>query len=563
MLWRLVNLVVAIVLVLSVSVIPTSGSPARTGNTSSDQPDTWLPKLAAAIGRDADQLQGLSAQPVILLNGKILQRYKALDLKTNEIVGATFDGDKVVDEQAEREAAGKAWRAQHGAMTPQLLQQLAELKPAEKLDISIWLKADIQALARPEDTLANSEADRETAATPIGLTEKAPQVDRTEKIPASSIPIDQLSPDVRTRLSNGSESNQPAAAEQSKPADASRPNQVPDRSTELARVEAYKQQNDAAIKAQVAPVQAHFRNLMQERGLTVAYASEVVPTAIINGVTRDQVEALAFLPEIDAIYAVPKQAGPSLANARPTQNMVQVNNAGYNGSGVNVSVTEGERGFAANPYLTWTGFYNGAAAYANHPTAVGGMIRSTAPGFNGLANGVNLYSANGSYSTWSTMAAAMDWGTTNATVLNNSWYWDTPNNPLFWEADRRQDYYMRYNYDFVSVATGNFGDGCGSNFTSYVPSPAKGFNVMSVGNYEDNDTLGWSDDAMDTCSSFGNPGGDTAGQTHDKPEVSAVGSTISSTLPSSSSLITQSIGAVGSGTSYASPMVVSLAADII
>jgi hypothetical protein len=96
-----------------------------------------------------------------------------------------------------------------------------------------------------------------------------------------------------------------------------------------------------------------------------------------------------------------------------------------------------------------------------------------------------------------------------------------------------------------------------------VVSPAKGFNVMSVGNYEDDNTLSWTGDNMDTCSSFGNPGGDTAGQTHDKPEVSAVGATISSTLVSSSALITQAIGGVGSGTSYASPMVTALAADII
>jgi hypothetical protein len=559
MLWRVVNIIVAVALVLSVSVIPIVGGTKQM----SEQPEAWLPKLAAAIGRDVDQLQGLVAQPVTLLNGKTLQLYKALDLKTNEIVGATFDGDRVADEQADREAAGEAWRAQHGAMTPQLLQQLAELRPDEKLDISIWLKADIQPLPRPSDASANSEASRETAAMPIGVAAEAPQTDRTEKTPASPISIDQLPPDVRARPSAPAGPNQSAAVEQAKPVDTLYRDAVPDRSIELARTEAYKQQNDAALKTQVIAVQTHFAAVLQERGLTVASASEMVPTAIINGVTREQVEALAFLPEIDAIYAIPQQAGPSLANARPTQNMVLVNNVGYNGSGVNVAVTEGERGYAANPYLTWTDFYNGTTAYANHPTAVGGMIKSTAPGFYGLANGVNLYSANGSYSTWATMTAAMDWGTSHATVLNNSWYWDSPNNPLFWEADRRQDYYMRYNYDFVSVATGNFGNGCSTNFTSYVPSPAKGFNVMSVGNYEDNNTLSWSGDAMDTCSSFGNPGGDTAGQTHDKPEVSAVGSTISSTLTSASSLITQSIGSVGSGTSYASPMVVSLAADII
>jgi hypothetical protein len=562
MLWRVMNVVVAAVLVLSVSVVPTAGTATPMSALSSEHPVVWLPKLATALGRNADQLQALTAQPITLLNGKTLQLYKALDLKTHEIVGATFDGDRVVDQQAEQAAAGREWRLQHGALTPQLLQRLAELKPDERLDISIWLKADIQPLPRPGDTAADNAASRETATSSIGLAAEALRIDRTEKVPASPVSIDQLPPDVRARLSGGAGSNQ-AAAGQVKPSDAPRPDTVPDRSAELLQVEVYKQANDAALKAQLVPVQTHFATVLQEHGLTVAYASEIAPTAVINGVTREQVEALAFLPEIDAIYAVPTHAGPLLANARPTQNMVRVNSVGYNGSGVNVAVTEGERGYAANPYLSWSSFYNSGASYANHPTAVGGIIKSTAPGFNGLANGVNLHGANGSYSTWSTMTAAMDWGTTNATVLNNSWYWDDPNSAVFWEADRRQDYYMRYNYDFVAVAAGNFGNGCGTNFSSYVVSPAKGFNVMSVGNYEDGNTLGWSGDNMDTCSSFGNPGADTAGQIHDKPEVSAVGATISSTLPSSSALITQSIGGVGSGTSYASPMVAALAADLI
>jgi hypothetical protein len=558
----MVNLLVAVVLVLSVGVVSTTGSLAQPSAARPAQPEAWLPQLAAALGRDVDQLQALTAQPIALLNGRTLQRYKALDLATNEIVGATFDGDRVVDEQAEQATAAREWRVQHGALTPQLLQRLVELKPDEKLDISIWLKADIQPLPRPSDTPVSDEVNRETAASTIGLAVEKPQADRAQKVPASPISIEQLPPDVRARLSGAAGSRQ-APVEQAKPADAPRPDIVPDRSAELQQVEAYKQANDAALKAQLVPVQAHFANVMQDRGLTVAYASEVAPTAVINGVTREQVAALAFLPEIDAIYAVPQYAGPLLANARPTQNMVRVNDVGYNGTGVNVAVTEGERAFFANPYLSLVSAYDGNQPYAAHPTAVSGIIKSTAPGFAGLANGVDLYSANGSYSSWVTMTAAMDWGVTNATVLNNSWYWDNSNSAVFWEADRRQDYYMRYNYDFVAVAAGNFGNGCGSNFSSYVVSPAKGFNVMSVGNYEDDNTLGWTGDNMDTCSSFGNPGGDTAGLTHDKPEVSAVGASISSTLISTSALITESIGGVGSGTSYASPMVAALAADLI
>lgn len=159
------------------------------------------------------------------------------------------------------------------------------------------------------------------------------------------------------------------------------------------------------------------------------------------------------------------------------------------------------------------------------------------------------------------MSAAIDWGSTNARVLNNSYFWqDDGSSSAFFTIDRHLDYIVRYNYDFVSVAAGNFG-GAPCPVRSFVISPAKGYNVMSVGNYEDNDTLGWSDDLMNSCSSFGDPRGDSTTYSHAKPKVAAVGSTISSTLRSS--VPATAIGPVGSGTSYAAPMVAALAADLI
>jgi hypothetical protein len=571
MLPRTLRVVLICVVVLSVIAIPAIGSPSeRVDRTPTAGIDPRLQKIAQATGHDAAHLQLLAEEPVQLLNGKMLIRYKALDVKTSEIVGATFEGNRPADYEAELTAAGQQWRAAHGAITPQLLAELSKLGPADRLNIAVWLKADVRPLPRPPDTRMDNEAGRETAG-PMGAVDVVPPAARADKSSAQAVPLDQAPPEVRAsvlRESGGGASVEKALVEAEKPVSVGKPAAVPDTTASLAQMDAFKQRNNEALKAQIAPVQARFLQLMKERELSVAYASENAPSATLNQLTRQQVESLAFLPEIDAIYAVPKNAGPSLANARPTQNMVLVNNVGYIGTGVKASVTEGERGFAANPYLTWSGFRDGGQPYQPHPTAVGGMIKSTALGFNGLANGVQLYSSNGSYSDWGIMSSAMDWGviTATATVLNNSWYWDNTNNNLFWEADRHQDYLARYHYDFVAVAAGNFGNGCtgsGGFYSNYVVSPAKGYNVMSVGNYEDNDTLGWADDNMDVCSSFGDPAGDMSTLVHAKPEVAAVGSTISSTLISTSALITEAIGPVGSGTSYASPMVTSLAADII
>jgi hypothetical protein len=83
-----------------------------------------------------------------------------------------------------------------------------------------------------------------------------------------------------------------------------------------------------------------------------------------------------------------------------------------------------------------------------------------------------------------------------------------------------------------------------------VVTPGKGYNVLTVGDYDDYNNVGWTGDAMSPQSSYGDPG-------HAKPEVAAIGSDIVSTRPGGTS------GPVGSGTSYASPMVAALAADLI
>ncbi len=558
--------VLAITLFLTPSVLSAVQSSSDVSQPPSDPDFARLQMIAGATGHDAAQLKLLDERPLTLLNGRTLMRYKAIDVVTHEIVGATFDGDKPVDEQAAREEAGLQWQAEHGAITPQLAQRLTLMKPDDQLNVAVWLKANIVPLDRPIDPLTNDEAARETAGSINAPQPNGTPGEPTSKFPTRPIPIDQAPPEVQRAIAATDSSGQGRAdrVQDKAPSTVVRPSAVPDKTAQLEQAELFKQQNDQALKDQLAPIRSRFLALMQQRGIKVDHASETVPSAVINGLTRAQIEEIARLPEIDAIYFIPEHAGPSLSIARPTQNANLINAVGYNGTGVKVSVTEGERAYALNPYLSITGFYSPTSLAQPHPTGVSGIIKSTAPGFNGLANGVTLYNANGSYTSteWSIMSAAMDWGQTMATVLNNSWFWDSPNSSVFWEADRHQDYFVRYNFDFVAVAAGNFGNGCGSNFTSYVVSPAKGYNVMSVGNYEDNNTLGWSDDSMSVCSSFGDPAADTAGSIHAKPEVAAVGgATISSTAMSS--ITSTAIITIGSGTSFASPMVSALAADMI
>ncbi len=545
-------LVILMVSALNVPVLP--GVQAQSGGDSARAAQL----LAQSLGLRSDDLFVTEQVQETLLDGTEVEIIKAVNLPSSEIVGAAFEQGRSIDLQQRKAQAGAAWRAQYGALPPQTLAALSMLRAEEKVNVAVWLFAEIEEMPRPEINPSqpqpsndNSEFAMEQPARIAGSTEFP--------LAAAEVPWD-----IRQRaLAQPAAGSTDTAAEKTAEQVADgRSAQVEEytRSLDAQAPEDFAQRNLDHLRAQIVPLQERFAAQLADLGLQADFASQIAPEVVINGLTRAQVEKLAFLPMVNAIYLVPETAGPALANSRPSQNMTLVNDAGYDGSGVNVAVVEGERASSSNPYLTIAGFFNNTKPVMPHPTGVGGIIRSTNATNHGLASGVTLYNANGSYdgAEFNVMMDALDWGSSQANALNNSWYWDYPDNPTFWSVDRHMDYLVRYGFDFLAVAAGNFGNGCSSNFSSYVTSPAKGFNVLSVGNYEDNGTLGWSDDVMDTCSSFGNPATDTAGQLHDKPEVAAVGASITSTTTAN-----PWIDNIGSGTSYSSPMVTSLAADIM
>jgi hypothetical protein len=504
---------------------------------------------------------------VTLINGVQLTRVKALDRASGDIVGATFDGANVVDEPTLRSRVATEWRAAHGALTYDLVNKLAGLMPDDKLDIGVWLKADIVSLPRPaQPVLSNGSSSSSggpgDSAQPFISQQAVAQLSVDGKPIAQPIIESDIPADVRAHLQTAIEEQDATPkgqAVQSEKGTPGKPALVAAPSTQqLQAADAFRQQNISYLQAQVAPIEAQFARLMSQRGLSVTSANSTAPIAFLNGVTRQQIEELAFLPQVDTVYDVSLAGGPALGIARPAQNAdLLETQGGYTGSGTKVAVVEGGRVFTLNPYLAVAGYRDGSRAAAAHSTAVGGMIASTHSTVRGLAPGVSLYTANGDdYETAQALADAMDWGSTNATVLNNSFYVEdegTTDAPLLF--DRHMDYIVRYNYDFAVVAAGNFGAaGCqysGSVRRSYVTTPGKGYNALTVGNYDDHDTLNWNDDTMASCSSYNLSG-------RWKPEVAATGTDISSTLTSS-----PWIGAVGSGTSYASPMVAALAADLI
>jgi subtilisin family serine protease len=87
-------------------------------------------------------------------------------------------------------------------------------------------------------------------------------------------------------------------------------------------------------------------------------------------------------------------------------------------------------------------------------------------------------------------------------------------------------------------------------------SPGTAFNVITVGNFDDKNSVAWSGDTMNVCSSWRDP--TSTNGDREKPEMSAPGTNINTTHTAS-----PWIGANVTGTSFSSPIVAAAAALLI
>ena len=188
------------------------------------------------------------------------------------------------------------------------------------------------------------------------------------------------------------------------------------------------------------------------------------------------------------------------------------------------------------------------AAASGHSTAVTGMVRSTHATHKGIAAGANVRAGGScggiSSELQSRSTAAADWG---ATALNLSWGADL--NLVPGANDRFYDTMAITRYRTVVAAAGNNGAaGCVQGTNGNVLSPGLAYNILTVGNFDDKNTVAWAGDTMAACSSWRDP--KSTHSDREEPDVSAPGTNINSTTTAS-----PWTGATGSGTSYAAPMV--------
>ncbi len=315
-----------------------------------------------------------------------------------------------------------------------------------------------------------------------------------------------------------------------------------------AQVNDFFKQVDARRAAAVQPIVNSAVNKLRSLGTNIS--TEKYSPVVYANLTPQAIAQVANWDEVDQVYEDQK-AKPTLNIARHTILADVVQNRGITGSGVQVGEVEvGGRIATTNPYLVGVTQDTTYSCLSSHSTGVAGIIRSTNPTYRGIAPNVSLWvggSCPGSDGTapfsqlQDRSTAAADWG---ARVLNLS---------LGGNSNRQVDSAARFYDDMVInrfrtvvVAAGNEGN------SGNVLTPGVAYNIITVGSFNDRVT-------PNLISSFSSGLGPVS--THSdriKPEVVAPGNSISSTTTSS-----PWIGNIGSGTSFATPMVAGTAALII
>jgi hypothetical protein len=256
--------------------------------------------------------------------------------------------------------------------------------------------------------------------------------------------------------------------------------------------------------------------------------------------------------DVDRVY-LGRTNQLDLDQARPTVRANVVHARGIVAQDVQLAQIEpGGRAAAANPYLAGVvqDSTYACATNSDHTTGVAGVLRSTHPSLRGIAPGASLR-VGGSCTGLSSQlndraAAAVDWG---ARVLNLSYSTDTQRVPT--ADDRFYDDLVFNRHVTVVKSSGNYGLSSGN-----VGSPGLGYNVVTVGNFDDRNTSDWADDAMYPTSSYLGP--QSVHGDRRKPEVAAPGTNVRSLSTAAPWDAFSSTGA-----SFAAPMVSGTAALLL
>lgn len=321
------------------------------------------------------------------------------------------------------------------------------------------------------------------------------------------------------------------------------------------QIDALYTQADAQRANAVRNVVAPIANRLV--GLGFATTGDPYTPMLHASLTPASIKQLNGWSEVDRVY-MSETYEPTVDIGRYTIGSNVVQGWGYSGTGIKLGQTEvGGRVAVANPYLSGVsqGTAGGPCASAsNHSTAVAGIMVSTHSDVRGIAPAATLradgacvgiqaplQNASTDTANWGARSINLSFGTAGAT---------TPDSMA-----RFYDGMVRNRWRTIVIAAGNNG----LKPQPLLGNPALAYNAISVGSFYDNHNSNWVDDVMSGFSSWKNP---TTFPHHDRemPQLAAPGGGGSSTTgihstTTSSPWIATSPSGVGSGTSYAAPMV--------
>ena len=497
------------------STAPTHASMQATTLPVPPAPPGCSPEALVARAYVSEQ-QGIPAADLVVVNefrresallGRSFQAVTLLDQPSGRFFEVLVDPrSRQVEERAAIEAAeDQAFRAHYGKLQPALHERLQAIQDEEEVEVTIW------AATEP----ANSLAQAQTAAFAALATRY---------------------PEAAAAMARGG-----------------KPMEVEDRQLAERIYQEYVERLDAGAALRIQPLV----EALEKQGVRVRTAPGL--PAVTATLSKDLIVKMARRHDVGVIYlAEGGQRQLALDSAVPTARAPAVWARGYDGnSSVKVAILEDDNvDFGSNTSACPAGSNNCfrhpgpilATFIGDHATLVGSAAASAHSSCRGMAPDVTVISAGIQGPDRQNDIDALVWALDQGSlVVNASYCWCTGSSQMD-VIDQAFDHYARARLRMLVVAAGNNDAGCPY---SHVTSPAKGWNVLAVGAFDDRGDPDWSNDVMAAWSCYENPA-----SSNEKPEVVAPGVGIRG-IAVDGRLRTEA------GTSFAAPQVAGLAALLI
>lgn len=248
------------------------------------------------------------------------------------------------------------------------------------------------------------------------------------------------------------------------------------------------------------------------KDINIVYLSKYAPVVVAK-TTKASLYKIALLEEVEFIYPwydLSVQITDTLQNSEKNQNVgdndygvwqditnikTMRDEMGYDGEGIKIGIMEDGVPDVQNFALINSdiNIVNGDSA-TNHATNTATILVGNTDDYSGIVPNASLYCAGYIRSYYDPIEDLLDCFI-NILNISNSLSAYPPNEYGTWS--KYMDYIV-YNYDVtVCMAAGNVG-----GFPDGVPGGAMAYNVITVGNLDDNNTLSYNDDEIDSTSYY-------------------------------------------------------------